>query len=373
MSDLQIGLLILGVLIIAGVVAFNWWQERQLQRRTEGGMRRPESDLLLEPTIEPASQREETRIEPRLEGAAKPARAAAPPVSPRPAKPVVPPAERRQADSRAGALPDATIDCIAEIRAGEVIPASAIEALTAALSAIGRRVSMAGYDYHSREWQAVSDPEHWYTSLRLALQLVDRSGAVSEQQLRNFQAIIREHAAGMSAIAELPDFDETLASARAIDDFCAEVDVVVGINVIAQSGQVFQGTQVRALAEAAGFRLQPSGVFVCEDVQGDVLFTLDNQEANPFLPDQIRRMTTSGVTFLLDVPRVAEGIRAFDRMLATGRSFADSLDGLLADDNRVLLNDVGLDKIRAQLQAIYAAMQGRGLPAGAPATRRLFS
>ncbi|MEX0958478.1 MAG: cell division protein ZipA C-terminal FtsZ-binding domain-containing protein [Burkholderiales bacterium] len=373
MSDLQIGLLILGVFIIAGVVAFNWWQERQLRRRAEGGLQRPEADVLLEPSIQPEPERVEPRIEPDFDGAEEPAREPARQAPPKPVKAAAPAERRPAASARGEVLPDAAIDYISEIRAGEVIPASAIEALTAALSAVGRRVAMTGYDYHTREWQAVADPEHWYTSLRLALQLVDRSGSVSEQQLRNFQSVIREHASGMSAIAELPDFEVALEKARDLDDFCAEVDVMVGINVIAQSGQVFQGTQVRALAEAAGFRLQPSGVFVCEDGQGDALFTLDNQEANPFLPDQIRRMTTSGVTFLLDVPRVADGIRAFDRMLATSRSFADSLDGLLADDNRALLNDVGLDKIRAQLQAIYAAMESRGLPAGAPATRRLFS
>jgi len=55
----------------------------------------------------------------------------------------------------------------------------------------------------------------------------------------------------------------------------------------------------------------------------------------------------------IDVPRVANGLRVFDRMVQMSRSFADSLGGTLADDNRKMLNDSGLDRIRAQLRAIY--------------------
>jgi hypothetical protein len=52
---------------------------------------------------------------------------------------------------------------------------------------------------------------------------------------------------------------------------------------------------------------------------------------------------------------------------------AESLDGMLADDNRVALNDTGLDKIRNQLRSIYAAMEQRGIHPGSPLALRLFS
>jgi len=119
--------------------------------------------------------------------------------------------------------------------------------------------------------------------------------------------------------------------------------------------------------------VQSGGVFHCQDEQGGTLFSVDNQESEPFLIDRIRNITTPGITFLLDVPRVANGPRVFDKMVTMSRSFADSLDGVLADDNRVLLNDSGLDRIRAQLRAIYTAMEQRGIEAGSPLALRLFS
>ncbi len=51
MSDLQIGLALLGVLLVTAVLGFNWWQERQFRRRAEDafGGRRQGDDFLNRP------------------------------------------------------------------------------------------------------------------------------------------------------------------------------------------------------------------------------------------------------------------------------------------------------------------------------------
>jgi hypothetical protein len=241
------------------------------------------------------------------------------------------------------------------------------------LATLGRIINFSGFDFRSKSWQPLAADGARYTSVRAALQLVDRSGPVNGEHLQRFGEAVRAAARDMAAIAELPEFAPALERAGDLGRFYAEVDVVVGINVVAHAGQVFQGTRIRAVAEAAGLHLQPVGVFHCLDKQGGALFSLENQEPDPFLIDKIRGLATPGITFLLDVPRVADGLRAFDRMVAMSRSFADSLDGMLADDNRVPLNDAGLDKIRAQLRAIYGAMEQRGIHAGGPLALRLFS
>ncbi len=68
--------------------------------------------------------------------------------------------------------------------------------------------------------------------------------------------------------------------------FCAGVDVAIGVNVIAEEGNTFAGTRIRALAEAAGFKLEPDGVFHYRNERRQTLFTLDNHEPAPFLPEQ---------------------------------------------------------------------------------------
>ena len=49
MSDLHVGLLILGFLIVGYVVIYNWWQDRKLQKRANQVFSKPKYDSLLEP------------------------------------------------------------------------------------------------------------------------------------------------------------------------------------------------------------------------------------------------------------------------------------------------------------------------------------
>ena len=381
MSDLQIGLGMLGVVVVASVFAFNWWQERQFRRRAEDSFVSRHDDILLDqqdsiqpapvqsafvpkaappPPSRPTRVEEQQRIEPRMEPqleAASSQRAVAP----------------AHAVTLDPTLPQPDVDYIVEMRAGEFVVVEHLAKLQQQLVGLGRRIVFSGFDYQTKTWGPLTLDAARYTAVRAAIQLVDRSGPVTHEQLQMFGEAMRETAHSMSAIAELPEFAPALQQAALLDEFCAEVDVVVGINVIARTGQNFHGTKIRALAEAAGLHLRPDGIFHITDEHGATLFSLDNQESDPFLVDKIRSLITPGITFLLDVPRVDNGLKAFDRMVAVSRSMSDSLDGMLADDNRVMLNDTGLDKIRSQLRSIYAVMEQRGIHPGSPLALRLFS
>ena len=139
------------------------------------------------------------------------------------------------------------------------------------------------------------------------------------------------------------------------------------------NNEFFSGTKIRALAQAAGMKLESDGVFYLRNDAGQPVYTLDNHEPMPFMPEQITTLTTSGVTFLLDVPRVAEGLAAFEAMLATARSFASTLDGTLVDDNKAPLSDEAIEKIRRQLTGILAKMEAGQIAAGGARALRLFS
>ena len=151
------------------------------------------------------------------------------------------------------------------------------------------------------------------------------------------------------------------------------MDIIVGLSVAARPGQVLHGTQLRALAESNGLKLAPTGVFVMPDGHGGTLFSMDNQESNPFRAEDLKNLKTRSVTFLLDVPRTDQGIKVFNKMVSVSKQFAESLDAVLCDDNRAMLNDSGLEKIRNQLRKIYETMDQRGIPGGSKTARQLFS
>ena len=150
------------------------------------------------------------------------------------------------------------------------------------------------------------------------------------------------------------------------------MDIQIGVNVVAGAA-AFPGTKLRGLAEAAGLALREDGMFHATDEDGTTLFTLSNLEAALFAAEEMRSLATHGITFTLDVPRVAHGASAFDRMIALARQFAGSLGGALVDDNRTPLADSALDVIHDKILEIDQRMAQRGVLAGGPQALRLFS
>lgn len=368
MSDLQASLLIIGVIVVGGVTAFNWFQQWRLRRRLENSFGDKPDDVLLRDE----AAEEDARVEPQLASAGESGTGW--PDTPRPQFDGA--ADGPQA--KGAALPpvptfDPSIDFIVALDAAEPISAAGLADLHTRAAACGRRYRVVGYSPVTQEWEEAARLSGGrYAHLRLALQLVNRKGPADLGALTNFCAAAQECAGRHGAIATCPNIERALAAARQIDAFCAEVDVAIGVNVIAREGK-FGGTRIRALAEAAGFKLEPDGVFHFRDEARQTLFTLDNHEPAPFLPEQIKHLATTGVTLLLDLPRVAQGNAALEQMLRVGAELAQGLGGTLVDDNRVVLSDKAVGAIQSQLQTIHATMEARGMPPGGERALRLFS
>ena len=373
MSDLQVSLLIIGLVVIGAVVAFNWVQQWRLRRRLEHAFSDKHEDVLLR---EAPARSGGTRIEPSTSSLRRvePVISGSDDVEPY-AAPVVEVAEQPPAEPALPPVPnfDAEIDFIVSVDAAEPISAAGLAELHTKAAACGRRFRVAGYNFATNEWEEAARLSGGrYAHIKLALQLVNRRGPVDLGALTTFCAAAQECASRFSANASCPDIEDGLSAARELDAFCADVDIAIGVNIIATEVK-FNGTRIRSLAEGAGFKLESDGVFHYRDDARRTLFTLDNHEPAPFLPEQIKHMTTGGVTLLLDVPRVEDGEAALAHMLAVGVELAEGLGGTLVDDNRVPLSDNAVRAIQQQLKSIHLKMQARGVPPGSDRALRLFS
>jgi len=358
MSDLQLSLLVIGAVVVGAIYLYNWLQERSLHRRLQQAFGEGHEDVLLKGRGEPALP--EGRVEPQL-APARPARA----------KGAV--ADDTAAPPAAAGF-DVLLDYVAEINGSTPIADALIGELSSKIASCGKPARITGFEPRSGAWEELARGSGGrYTRLRLGLQLVNRGGAVNPAQLATFCDAIRQCADRVPAEAVCPDTHAAFKVARELDAFCANVDVAIGFNVVAQEGAAFAGTRIRALAEAAGLKLEPDGIFRYRNEQRHTLFTLDNHEPAPFLPESIKGITTRGVTLLLDVPRVAQGVEALELMLKIAGGLAVGLGGNLVDDNRTLLTEAGATRIKDQLRSIHAAMAKQGAPAGGARALRLFS
>jgi hypothetical protein len=177
LSDLQIGLLVLGAVAVAGVLVYNRLQERATRRRSERSFAAHYKDVLMEPSA---------RREPTLE--------------PLPSAPPPAPAPRREADP--------WLDYVVELHGGT--------GLRGAWAPLERRFgARVRFDDESA-----------------ALQMVSRSGVVPEAELAEFRTQVERLAAAHGASVSAPPIREALEAAQALDRACADVDVQIALHVL---------------------------------------------------------------------------------------------------------------------------------------------
>jgi hypothetical protein len=289
--------------------------------------------------------------------------------------PIEEPAEEVPAPEVPAKLLDPRLDFIVVMELVEAVPALQIlHSQREALQRVAKRVTWVGFNDRMREWEVIPpDTETPYRRLRIGLQLADRRGPVSDADLAVFVAAMQELADELLAVADMPPQPPVLDRALQLDRFCADVDLEIGVNLVSR-GTPFSGTKLRALAEAAGMMLGADGLFTRYDDEGRAQFSLQNLESTLFSQESIKNLSTHGVTFLLDVPRVDHGERVFHQMQELAKRFADALQGMLVDDNRQPLSDAQLDHIKREFVAKpQAGMVQYGMPAGSPQALRLFA
>lgn len=357
MSDLQIALAAIGLLVVGGVYAFNLWQERKLRQRLERAFEGERDDVLLKTAAAPEPATPSARIEPSLGGATVAAE---------------PAAMESVAVTSDGA--DPLIEFAADIELNEAAGDAALRDLLSQLATFGKPARLLGWDETAGLWRVLGRGTHGdCRRLLAALQLVNRAGPVHAPQLNGFCDAVRAWVGRLGGEVQFDDTVGALQAARELDAFCGDMDVAIGLNVVAQSGGAFPGEQVAAAALAAGFSLEADGMFHWRDAGGQTLFTMENHEQEAFSEDRLAVMQTSGLTLLLDVPRIADGAVALDRMAQAGTMIAEALGGFVVDDNRVPLQDAGVARIKTQLQGICATMAERQIAAGSPRAQRLFA
>jgi FtsZ-interacting cell division protein ZipA len=224
-------------------------------------------------------------------------------------------------------------------------------------------------------WQPLSAdlPSGRYPQFVAALQLADRSGPVSQGGLLAFQEQVQRLAAALGARLAWHGTMDPLQYAIDLDQFCIDVDVMVGFHVLQAGSGPVAGTKLRGLAEAAGLRLREDGAFHYEDADGRTLYTMTSHDQRPFKPETLRTVFYRGVSFQLDVPKVSSTSDAFNRMVQFARQLEAAMDGVLVDDNQRALGEIEIEKIRQQLKTIHTRMVARFILPGTPSALRLFS
>ncbi|WP_321908810.1 MULTISPECIES: cell division protein ZipA C-terminal FtsZ-binding domain-containing protein [unclassified Paraburkholderia] len=426
MDELTLGLIGAGAVVVGGVVVYNAWQGARVRRRMprpmpEEAVEAPQRDEFQEqsPFIEPAHA--PSRREPSLAGAAEaervepgfgtvapldtpadiqaetttpngfPAEAAATEESGETApaaSAAVPESVKDDADeaeriepvmpaattisSAPPAVVDRRIDCIVPIRLGASVPGERVIPFAQRLRRAGSKpVHIEGKPEGGDGWELLQSGVR-YEELRAAAQLANRNGPLNELEFSEFVTGVQQFADALDAAPEFPDMMETVAMARELDGFAAQCDAQLSINVMSD-GAPWSANYVQAVAAQDGLLLSRDGTrFVKLDAKQSPVFMLQFGDTN-FLRDDLTYKGGELITLILDVPVADEDILPFRLMCDYAKSLAERIGGRVVDDQRRPLPESVLQSIDKQLMTLYAKLEQAGIPAGSPATRRLFS
>lgn len=373
MSELQKALLAIGLGVIVAVYVYGWWQQRRYRRKFGAAFKSSHADALylLSDTDQSARmQRPAMTGMPGLGG-----------VMDEPVIAAADIADARGVGSAAGNFQDdacsllnARSDFIVELQLAEPSPAAVLDGLWQRKFDFRKPVQVCGLALGEKKWErAIAESQVLYVRFRIALQLVDRSGAISEAKLADFRDLILGIARHIKADTTVPDIHETFHQATELDSLCAEVDQMVGVNLVSPAGRSLAGARVAQAAALLGMTLEADGAFHLLDAQGHSLFGLTNQDSQPFQHLTLQTASTPGITLLLDVPRVENPGNQFDRMMEAARALSRELQVNLVDDHGATLSDNGLALIRTRITEVEKKMRAWGLEPGSAQARRLFS
>lgn len=403
MSTLQISLAILGVVVLALIVAYNTWAARRnapkraQPEEDETGLpghhqpynlterHEPALDLShgghqperIEPQTMPMAQaqdhvhapaaHEAQRRDPALgEAAAEgaPAEMTEPAFAAPEPQPI--PVERRP-------NLDSLIDAIAPIQPEHVIPGEgALQVQPTTRRAGSKPFRIEGLNQKTRQWEPLQAGSR-YTAFQAGVQLANRVGALNEIEFSEFVSKVQSFADAVSASVDLPDMLQEVARARELDHFASEHDAQLTFMLRARQAAWSSGYVMQNAARLGFVPLSMPGRMALPSAAGGQPLLVLTYDAQAAMAEDLDQSAIHELLLSLDVPQVHRSEQPFARLREVADGLCQAMEGVLCDQNGHPLPVSVVEPIAADLEHLYDQLDSRELSAGSMLARRLFS
>ena len=267
MSELQISLLGIGIAVILAVYLYNFWLQRQYQRKFGSAFKQHEDALYHgDKQKNPAAAYENMDT---LMDVAEPGQFLA--------------SDKTKISSpdEVCMLLDEMSDYIVEIFPISLAGADALEPLWQRRFDFGKNVNACGQNPANGIWEKVIADSHvTYGAFKLGLQLANRAGAVSASKLGEFRDMAQEIGLDLQAEMSVPDVDEAATRAIRLDEFCAEVDQMIGLNLLPNGEINMVAAEVAQVTQLLGSVLYARPRLACPMFAKNCAGSGSNRQAN---------------------------------------------------------------------------------------------
>ena len=405
MSTLQISLAILGVVVLALIVAYNTWAARRnapkraQPEEDETGLPGHHQPYNLTERHEPALDLSHGGHQPEPVGPQVVPMAqaqdhvhAAPPPPPDTqrrepgmddAQPTGAPAavtEPAFAAPEPSAIPmerrpnlDSLIDAIAPIQPEHVIPGEgALQVQPTTRRAGSKPFRIEGLNQKTRQWEPLQAGSR-YTAFQAGVQLANRVGALNEIEFSEFVSKVQAFADAVSASVDLPDMLQEVARARELDQFASEHDAQLTFMLRARQAAWSSGYVMQNAARLGFVPLSMPGRMALPSAAGGQPLLVLTYDAQAAMAEDLDQSAILELLLSLDVPQVHRSEQPFARLREVADGLCQAMEGVLCDQNGHPLPVSVVEPIAADLEHLYDQLDSRELSAGSMLARRLFS
>lgn len=269
---------------------------------------------------------------------------------------------------------DPLIDVIVEITLDVPIQGKvAMLAMPVSRQVGSKQMHFEGYNQGAKSWEPFN-PDEKYQQIQVALQLANRSGAVTEIEFSEFIRIVQNYADQVNGGFEAPDMLETVSRAKELDQFACDYDARINIHLVSNTS-AWSPAYLQQQASGMGFVAgsQPGRMVIPAAQTGAPPVLALHYDAQTAMADD---PNTSPITSLIvgfDVMQTSRQEEPFKTLYHVVTALSKNLEASIVDEAGVPLDAEAFTSIYKMLETLYDELERRGLDAGSGAARRLFS
>lgn len=269
---------------------------------------------------------------------------------------------------------DILIDAMAPVTLESPVSGEAALAAMPATRRVGSKpFGIEGLCVATGEWEFPVAGQR-YSAFQCGVQLANRTGALNQIEYSEFVMKTQAFSDAIGGEVEFAEMQGEVARARELDQFASAHDAQLSFKLRAvktawSPGYLQQSAASQGFVPASipGRMLLPAS----QPGHGPILgLSFDSQAAMAEDPEQTALYE---LTLSLDVAQVLRSETPFARMCEVAIAMAGSMDGVLIDDNGILIRPEAMESIHADLESLYDRLDARELSAGSVLGRRLFS
>jgi len=270
------------------------------------------------------------------------------------------PAAARPVPHQDGPVLDPRLDCIVEFGLSAPIAPERLLTAASALRRAGSKPVAIEADAGDGRWTVPHAAGGALRRVRAGVLLANRHGPLNAMEFSEFGTAMVSFGRAIGAGgAAVPDMGPVLEHARQLDDACAQLDAVIGLNV--ETPTALSPDELAALASGIGLSERGNTRFAALGADGEVLYSLSLGER------------AEQLTLLLDVPRAPEPAGPWIRMVECAGACAERTGGRVVDDAGRVLTEAMVREVARQLGQRYRSLEEAGLDAGSPSALRVFN